>query len=361
MDIQIYTSSELVDIKNTMLTQLKAAEAGGETCFAYARHTVTRKGKLPSTPVQVLVIGGTNLVTSLVRKSDNRIEILSSKRGKLPVFSSRETFLSYLIEHISDDSDLLAINFAYPMKPVINDGYLDGILLRGTKEHTFDGLVGEPVGEVLSAHVRNQLNRDIRVTVANDTVCLVLSGLLHAVPESLAGGVVGTGFNFAYFSDPTTLVNLESGNFDGFPQTETGMIIDESSSNPGFHLFEKEISGAYLFLHYNLIAERNSLKKISSTKELAGLARGNDDGAELARAIIKRSASLVAVQIGALYELIQSDQAVVLIEGSLFWKGWRYHDLVLHFLEEIGYERNCFAVKRVQDSYIIGASQLLLY
>ncbi len=361
VDIQLYSIPELKEIKETILTRIRQASSGQDTCFAYQEHAITKKGHLPRTPVQVLVIGGTNLVRSLVKKTESGIEILSSEREKLPVLSSRDVFIDYLAGHISSESEFLAINFAYPLKPFLRDGYLDGILLRGTKEHTFKGMVGEPVGEILSDHVQNKTGREIRVTVANDTVCLVLAGLIDDDPERLSGGVVGTGFNFAYFSDSSTLVNLESGNFNSFKQTDTGKIIDQSSSKPGVHIFEKEISGAYLYQHYNLLASRESYPSVSSTRELAEMADGDSPHAELARNLIRRSASLVAAHICALYELKGLDSITVLIEGSLFWKGWKYHDIVLDYIEELGCKKECFNIKRIPESYIIGASQLFLY
>ena len=42
------------------------------------------------------------------------------------------------------------------------------------------------------------------------------------------------------------LVNLESGCFDGFVRGDYDLELDEHSTNPGDHIFEKMTSGAYL-------------------------------------------------------------------------------------------------------------------
>ncbi|MBI4079190.1 MAG: hypothetical protein HY429_02740 [Candidatus Levybacteria bacterium] len=75
------------------------------------------------------------------------------------------------------------------------------------------------------------------IAVANDVVRLVLSGLTKYSWTSLAGGIVGTGTNLSFFLDEHYVVNLESGNFNKFMQSDEGKSIDSHSVVPGNQLF----------------------------------------------------------------------------------------------------------------------------
>ena len=157
----------------------------------------------------------------------------------------RKIFLNFIEKALRPDITYLALNFAYPMSPVSRDGYLDGNLIMGTKEHSFEGLVGKNIGETIEKYIFDTLKRKIHVAIANDTVCLLLSGLTQYRWNGLVGGIVGTGLNFAIFLDEATIVNLEAANFDKFEQSPEGKLIDQASARPNSALFEKETSGGY--------------------------------------------------------------------------------------------------------------------
>lgn len=94
--------------------------------------------------------------------------------------------------------------------------------------------------------------------------------------------------NFALFRQKDQVVNLESGNFDKFPQTNEGKMIDKHSAFPGRQLFEKETAGSYLFQHFNIEP------RLSSTKELDEVSlRGDLKASRLAQSLLARSAKLV--------------------------------------------------------------------
>src|SRR6266568_1821721 len=77
----------------------------------------------------------------------------------------------------------------------LRKGFLDGVLLRNTKEHDFTTLIGEEVGLAIEEEVKKKFNKEIHVSVANDTVCAALSGLNQFEPTTIASFVAGTGVN----------------------------------------------------------------------------------------------------------------------------------------------------------------------
>lgn len=95
----------------------------------------------------------------------------------------------------------------------------------GQKNMCFEGLIGEVVGLAIEKKVLEVRQQQIHVGMANDTICLLLSGLTHTWWDHVAAGIVGTGLNFALFLDQHTLVNLESANFSKFEQLPEGKIM----------------------------------------------------------------------------------------------------------------------------------------
>ncbi|HRN96305.1 MAG TPA: hypothetical protein PLD54_02570, partial [Candidatus Levybacteria bacterium] len=193
-------------------------------------------------------------------------------------------------------------------------------------------------------------------TVANDTICLLLSGLMHYSQEELIGGIVGTGVNFALF-DHGQAINIEAGNFDIFTPSQEATILDQMSQRPGEALFEKEVSGAYLFQHYNVQIRGNSnVQPLISTMELAKLSIGSDESAQRAKKILEYSASLVACQIAGILEF-KKRSCVGVMEGSLFWKAHNYKTLVETYVSML----TSYSIKfeKVDDDSIVGGAMLV--
>lgn len=283
---------------------------------------------------------------------------------------------------------ILALNFAYGLNPILRNGAIDGIKLSVTgKEQKFSGLVNKVVGQEIEYYFFKKKKRGIKVAVANDTVCLLLS-----IPRSLnryflASGIVGAGTNFAFFLNKNTIVTLESGNFDKFPQTQTGKTIDKNSHQPGRQLFEKEVSGAYLYQHYNILINCGGLKAepITDSKQLSFLAEQNKNQPSIiAQKILERSASLIACHISGLYFFKHinfnstnngSEDArferrvknaassfkptIFIMDGSLFWHGWHYKQNVEKYLRLLNVPKNSIKFIKIKNSEIIGASRLV--
>lgn len=306
-----------------------------------------------------MVIGGTVGKTATLRKAGGNLEILGKEEHQLS-FKTEEDFLEYAESTLADNVNVFVLNFAYPIQPVFENGKLDGILLAVTKEGGFHGLVGKQIGKEIEDYVRRKRNKNIKVAVANDTVCLLTSGLSEFKEEEFAAGIVGTGFNIAFFLGKNRLVNLESANFDKFSQTKEGRTVDQESAKPGQSLFEKEIAGAYLYRHFNILIKEKGIDypEIFSTEELDIVSHKNiPQVSEIARNLFVKSAQLVACQIAGITQFL--DRGMVFnMEGSLFWKGNNYKETVKQTVGQLVPDHKVEFIE-IEDAAILGAAKLI--
>lgn len=355
--------SELQTVKNNFINELKDAKNGKKTSLAFIVNQLPEKPIVQDGEVfQVLVIGGSICKSAIVKKNGRELEIIKKEERAQPVFADKEQLFEFILDLTEETVRVLAINFAYPLQPVFENGKLDGIFLHATKEHTFEGLIGQKVGFELEQFLASHSKR-ILLSLANDTICLLLSGLIKYPWQNLTAGIVGTGTNFAFFIAQNQAVNLEAGNFNKFPQSETGKIIDQNSTKVGAQIFEKEIAGAYLFKHFNLILEKEEIDypKISSTEELNLIASEDiPQVSEKARLLINRSDSLVAALLAGLAEFKNPDSMMVnvVMEGSLFWKGLDYKRSVEDLLKKL-IPKFQINMVNVADSDITGGAKLV--
>jgi len=352
--------SELKTIQQNFIFELKHAQSGDSSSISWLVHKIPEVSLVKEGEVfQVVVIGGTVCRKGLVKKTDGTVEILENEKRDQPVFSSKEVLLEFIAKELLPHVEVLAINFAYPMDPVFGNGKLDGKLIAGSKEHEFKGLVGNTVGNEVEKYVSQKWGRKIRVSIANDTICLLLSGLTLHPAKNLACGIVGTGMNAALFLDNTTLINLETANFDKFPQSKEGKTIDQESALKGNALFEKETTGAYLYQHFNMILKKKKIDHsfVESTYEVKKIALDkNDPLSSLARELIEKSAAYIACMISAITEFKARDMIFVM-DGSFFWEA----DIYKNFVEEYVKKLTHFSVSFVQieDTTLYGAAKLV--
>jgi len=352
---------ELTQIKNNFVRELENGATNTGGTLPFIRHNLATASLVePNGTFQTLVIGGSFYQKAKMKKINGNIQILEHDQGPQPPFLSKQDLMSFIEGHIDPEVSVIALNFAYPMTPISRDGLLDGRLQSGSKENTFEDLVGQNVGEEIEKYMTEQHNRTIRVSAANDTICLLLSGLIHHDWDGISAGIVGTGLNFAIFLDKHITVNLESAAFSNFPQSEAGKEIDRTSAAPGDALYEKEISGAYLYRHFNFEAKKRGLevKEIESTKELDALIRDNNpEISGLAREILRHSAELVAAQVAGILEFSKRD-LVFIMQGSLYWKGNQYKETVEKLVTQLCPEYNA-SYENVLHSDLFGAAKLV--
>ncbi|MBI2430808.1 MAG: hypothetical protein HYV39_02230 [Candidatus Levybacteria bacterium] len=347
-------------IQRNFVKELETAKSGKKSSLSFIVN------QLPTTALvkdgqlfQVLSIGGGVTKVALIKKQKGTHCLLKQLTFQQPPFKTLQDFLSCVETHLAPSVTTLALNFAQAITPVFKHNRLDGILLNGTKESAFKGLIGKAVGQTIEAYFAKK-GRRITVSLANDAVCLLLSGLIKYPWRELAGGIVGTGVNFSFFTTENHIINLEAGNFNKFPQTEEGKLIDKASVRPGSSLFEKETSGAYLYKHFNHMIEKQkvSFPPLSETKELdIVMLTGKPAVSKLAQNTIRQSAQLIACQIAGITRFKQTDITFVM-EGSLFWKGLSYKQIVEETVKKLVPEYTVTFVE-IPNSPIIGATKLV--
>lgn len=351
----------LVQIKNNFRSELQKASAGKSTSLPFIRHMLPKLPLVKSGDTfQALVMGGSVCQKAMMKKEGDGLKIISHHELSLPPFLTRDDFMTFLGAHIQHDVGAIALNLAYPLTPTLRGGMLDGILRSGSKENTFDGLVGMQVGDEIEKYMKRVHGRTIRVSLANDVICLLFSGLTHHRWDTISAGIVGTGINFAIFLDQYTAVNLESGDFANFILSDEAKEIDKLSSSPGKALFEKETSGAYIYKHFNLLAKkRNINEEINSSEELSRLlTHENREVAALAREVLDHSASLVAAQIAGILEFAKRDLTFTM-QGSLFWRADGYKESVKKNIVVLSPDYRATFLE-IPQADILGAAKLVL-
>lgn len=350
-------------IKQNFLSEIKAASKNEKSSLSFIKNVLSQKPLVSNGVVQAIVIGGTNYVSSVVKVENGKSKILKTQKGRLPVFKTGVSFSSFINEILNIDAQALGINFAFPLNPIVGpNNELDGILLKGTKEHTFSGLIGHCIGETVRKVYFEKFEKLIPITVANDSVCLTLAGT-----GSEDGGVIlGTGFNMSLKitdNGKKSIVNLEAGNFNCFKPTEAIKKIDALSEYPSKMLFEKSVSGRYLVDQFNIETKIKGLKlsPLKTSEDLSILAETNSNaGSKLAYSILEKSAFLIACALAGIYEFKRYPAKMEFItEGSLFWKGWKFEENVKKQLTQLGVPKNAIKFKFVEDSSLKGAIGLL--
>jgi hexokinase len=352
------TNSDLSRITQSFTTELIKATGEETTSLPFIRHTLPPFPTTPPDAFQSLVIGGSLTQSAIVRNH----ELSNITKISQPHLPTLQAFLQHLEAVIDPAMSTLVLNFAYPLTPVIHNSLLDGILIAGTKENKFEGLLGKAIGQTIADHFQNKHNRILTVTVANDAICLLLAGLPTSSPDDIVGGIIGTGLNFAFFLDNNTMVNTESGNFSSFVQSNEGKEIDTKSAHPGSGLFEKEVSGAYLYQHFNLLCQTFTLAApvLTSTKQLADIAQKQiPDLSPLAQSLLKRSAQLVATQVAGISQYKKRDLTFI-IEGSLFCDNAFYRQTVMTTAASLATPYLC-QFKKLTESSLRGAAELVYH
>lgn len=355
--------SRLQEITNNFIKALEDAAANKPSSLSHIQNVIPKEPLVKNGEIfQAMSIGGTNFKAARIKKTTETLEILDlDEKTQPPVFETKESFLTFITENLAKDITILALNFAFPLEPVFANGKLEGIFLYATKEHTFEGLVGENICEELEKYVKEKLGKEIRVSIANDTICLLLSGKTQITTDNIAAGIVGTGLNFGYFANPTTLINTESGGFTDFPVSPSGKILDEESLGKGKYLFEKEIAGAYLYRHFNILAKERHyfIRPLKNSSELTALAARDDlsQACMLAQEILRRSAQLAACAIAGITLYKKQDLFFVMV-GSLFWKGEGYKHIVRETVKHLVPEYKVEFLG-IENSDLLGAAKLV--
>jgi hexokinase len=222
-------------------------------------------------------LGGTNFrVCSVKLNGDHTFEMKQSK-FKVPTTLMEnstgkrvEIFIKENNLEPASELEFLKLGFTFSF-PVDQSALNKGSLLRWTKGYNLPDVVGKDIVSLF------QYNLDLLgvnvcvVALANDCVGTLLSRAFvndrtKTNGNTVIGCIFGTGTNGAYFEKVENIpklkgvdldssikrmaVNTEWGSFDNtleiLPNTKYDVIVNEETSNPGYHLFEKRISGMFL-------------------------------------------------------------------------------------------------------------------
>ncbi|ODQ66028.1 hypothetical protein NADFUDRAFT_51298 [Nadsonia fulvescens var. elongata DSM 6958] len=262
-------------------------------------------------------LGGTNFrVCSVALNGDSTFDIQQKKwpiPPKLMVGTSEE-FFSYLAEkvhefltyHMEDpfakdgsDSEKTFFRMGFTFSfPVFQTDINRGKLIRWTKGFDIKDAVDKDICELFQHHLDV---RNIPVHIAalvNDTVGTLMTRAYtsaHARAKPLIGAIFGTGTNGAYSEQIKSipkfnkelypkvadknimLINTEWGSFDNslelLPNTKYDVEIDALTPNPGYHMFEKRVSGMFLgellrLILVDLKSQNLIFKGVESTSKL---------------------------------------------------------------------------------------------
>jgi len=313
---------------------------------------------LPTSGFGVAVsVGGTNGYVSAFRISKKgEIKFLNRKIFFLPSQTTKDSLFHLITQNIfavsagRKNNFPIGIGFAYPLKPLLHDRYIDGELLFMSKGRNITGLVGKKVGQEYHKFLIKEYKIDTTVVVANDAICLLLGG--DGIEVS---GIIGTGLNFAYWEKRTNIaplklgelhnfvqgdiaINIEAKNFDKIAGTKLREIVDRESDDRGYSLAEKEAAGAYLYRIFNAGKEKivgGDFPNLSSTDQLNDIItnafpHSTAKARLFAERIFHRSAQIVAIELCGILTKIGKTEGIVpiVMEGGIFWKAKNYPTLV---------------------------------
>ncbi len=243
-------------------------------------------------PVLVLDAGGTNLRAAVVHfDATGKACIDSFQKFRMPGTEGRDLtadeFFGSLAEKLGpviDKADTIGFCFSYPAE-ITPD--CDGRLLRWTKQVQATEVVGKMVGAGVAAAVKAKYGKNVKVKIINDTVATLLAGKSAGVSRkysSYIGFILGTGTNTAYVERHERIgkasglaagglmaINVESGNFNGVPQSDFDKTMDAPLPDKGFGSFEKMISGAYLGNVARCLFQAAALEGFFSPKAAEGI------------------------------------------------------------------------------------------
>ena len=328
----------------------------------------------------VIDAGGTNFRTCLVSFSGSEPHISDLKLSPMPGSSSDYVSWAEFIDHTAMEvlpllkkTRKAAFCLSYPtlMYP---DG--DGSLVMFTKQIKISGFEGRRILADLTERLSELGERNIEITLLNDTLAVLLSAFADSSlksPSQTFGLIVGTGLNTAAFFDNAlikklpklesgeSLINLESGGFANIRQGDFDIELDKTSQDPGKYKYEKMCSGAYLgrlseitlreaaikgLFTLEFAKELEALMPIDSVladaiaNESSPLTKSEDSkiASEIVGALIERAAKLVSANLMAIALLQDSSKTSrefrVSADGSLFRKCMHFRSSLINYSKQ---------------------------
>ena len=226
---------------------------------------LTHEGPLPyGVPVAVIDAGGTNARVAKVTLTENGPVIehmdVSPMPGSLQEISREEFYDIFSDKLLPFIKDCVSVGFCFSFPAEITPER-DGKVLYFDKEVKVTNSPGMMLIDGLSKALAAKGAPNVTGVVLNDTVAALLGGITQTRRENwdgFLGLIYGTGINVCY-AEPTEqiaalalpregsmLINTESGSFGLVDSGDYDKALDAATRDPGHHLYEKMVSGAYL-------------------------------------------------------------------------------------------------------------------
>lgn len=357
--------------------------------------------------VIVMDAGGTNFRIAAVHFDDLGAPVVEGfqkfpmpgTQGALSCGAFFDALAGYILEY-QDISDRVGFCFSFPTEILPNR---DGRILAFSKEVTVPDAAGRLIGEGVNAALVARGAAPKQFTVLNDTVATLLCGVGYQEKPygGTVGFILGTGTNTCYIESAEEIrklegcegrmvVNMESGCYDGFPRGDYDRELDAASQNPGDHLTEKMISGAYLGelitrltrgavcdgLFSEYVTAAYDMSRVYSMIEISDFIKGSgalaelfaapDDHAtlyELIEDCLDRAARIIAVTFAAIMtqtgEGHDPERPVCIVaEGTTFYKAPLLRPRLEQYLDtflcgELGF--HC-ELMQADDATLIGSA-----
>ena len=244
----------------TFISEMEKGLKGEKSSLMMIPTYVGVNGKIPQgAKAAVLDAGGTNfrggIVTIPPAISDKQNQPMPGTKGEV----DEETFYKASADEVKRVLPLATTKkigwcFSYPAEATPS---LDAKLVHWTKNIQAPAIVGQYVGAELLKRLGGG-----EIAIVNDTVATLLAAKAtegDKTYSSYIGFILGTGTNSAYVeknknilklegadADGSMIINAESGGFDKIETSAFDKAADAKTGNPGVHIFEKLIAGAYL-------------------------------------------------------------------------------------------------------------------
>ena len=216
----------------------RALEGQDEATVSAEKSYVSLPGGDESGVYLALDFGGTNVRASRVRLLGRHCYIIEKKvcqplrlPGQYDYLSPAATaeglfdFLARLVGQVAGKDTIykLGHTFSFAMQ---QECLKDARLLSWSKEIAVPGVEGQLINQLLEQALARQGLTNIEPSaLVNDTTALLLSA--------------------AYEPAWDMIVNLEAGDYGGLVRNRWDKAVDALSTQPGQHLLEKTVSGAY--------------------------------------------------------------------------------------------------------------------
>ena len=308
----------------------------------------------------VLHINKTCIEKAISIHTEDGIFIQVKEILNLSLIKNHIELFEIILHQLKPDINVISINLSLKIQPILREYKLDGKFIK-EKPDFLKSLSDNLFGLELENYIYTKRHKKVKVVIAHDTTCLTLAGYQEIInPEAVVSCIIDYGTNFAFLYNNTT-INLESGHFHDFDIPKNTLIIDDDSQYKNGYLFEKSVSGEYLYLHYNIEAKKLNLPEILDSKELSILSSKNDSSTEskLAQNIIQMSAELIGAQIAAMHVFYGKSLLHIIIKGYLFQDVFNYKIIVENTLESFNVPIHKIDWITVEEDALLGSAWLV--